>query len=33
MTSDPLGNVQVKCLKRSGSETADFLSSAGLLQR
>lgn len=33
VTSDPLGNVQVKCLKRSGSETEDFLNSARLLQR
>ncbi|HUU37513.1 MAG TPA: hypothetical protein VMW46_04845 [Candidatus Desulfaltia sp.] len=33
MTSDPLGNVQVKCLKRSGSDKDDFLSSARLLQR
>ena len=33
VTSDPLGNVQVKCLKRSGSEMEDFLNSARLLQR
>jgi len=32
-TSDSLGNVQVKCIKRSGSERDDFLSSARLLQR
>jgi hypothetical protein len=33
MTSDSLGNVQIKGLKRSGSEVDDFLSSARLLQR
>jgi len=32
-TSDPLGNVQVKGLRRSGNDTADFLGSARLLQR
>jgi hypothetical protein len=33
MTSDSLGNVQVRGLKRLGSEKDDFLSSARLLQR
>ena len=33
VTSDSLGNIQVKCGKRSGSEEDDFLSSSRLLQR
>jgi hypothetical protein len=33
VTSDPLGDFQVKCLKRSESEAKDFLSSVRLLQR
>lgn len=32
-TSDALGNVQVKVLKRSGIEAGDLLASAGLFQR
>lgn len=33
VTSDSIGNVAVKCMKRSGSEKDDFLGSARLLQR
>jgi hypothetical protein len=33
VTSDDLGNVQVRCSKRSGSEKDDFLNSGRLLQR
>ncbi|MGB7294366.1 MAG: hypothetical protein WBC70_02155 [Candidatus Aminicenantales bacterium] len=33
VTSDSLGNIQVKCSKRSESEKDDFLSSGRLLQR
>ncbi len=33
VTTDALGNIQVKCMKRSGSETEDFAKSARLLQR
>jgi hypothetical protein len=33
VTTDPFGNIQVRCSKRSGSEAEDFLNSARLLQR